>query len=147
MDELDLVSIFIHKFSANLLQIVLSFFFGEEMAIQKFLKLDQTEIDISNDIFFHIPVVFSKWNEYSMKIYFNSMITYFTENNIYITFLKHTVVINKTIIIINYIAYLWTNSMHSSICIALDLFDDRSYHNRINIIQHKHESSITDQYK
>lgn len=59
MDELDLVSIFIHKFSANLLQIVLSFF-GEEMAIQKFLKLDQTEIDISNDIFFHIPVVFSK---------------------------------------------------------------------------------------
>lgn len=22
--------------------------------------------------------------------------------------------------------------MHSSICIALDLFDDRSYHNRIN---------------
>lgn len=103
------------------------------MAIQKFLKLDQTEIDISNDIFFHIPVVFSKWNEYSMKIYFNSMITYFTENNIYITFLKHTVVINKTIIIINYIAYLWTNSMHSSICIALDLFDDRSYHNRINI--------------
>lgn len=37
--------------------------------------------------------------------------------------------------------------MHSSICIALDLFDDRSYHNRINIIQHKHESSITDQYK
>lgn len=76
------------------------------MAVQKFLKLDQTEIDISNDIFFHIPVVFSKWNEYSMKIYFNSMITYFTENNIYITFLKHTVVINKTIIIINYIAYL-----------------------------------------
>lgn len=59
MDELDLVSIFIHKFSANLLQIVLSFF-GEEMAIQKFLKMDQTEIDISNDIFFHIPVVFSK---------------------------------------------------------------------------------------
>lgn len=58
MDELDLVSIFIHKFSANLLQIVL--FFGEEMAIKKFLKLDQTEIDISNDIFFHIPVVFSK---------------------------------------------------------------------------------------
>lgn len=41
--------------------------------------------------------------------------------------------------------------MHSSICIALDLFDDRSYmyHDRINIIQHKlkHESSITDQYK
>lgn len=37
--------------------------------------------------------------------------------------------------------------MHSSICIALDLLDDRSYHNRINIIQHKHESSITDQYK
>lgn len=39
--------------------------------------------------------------------------------------------------------------MHSSICIALDLFDDRSYHNRINIIQHKlkHESNITDQYK
>lgn len=59
MDELDLVSIFIHKFSANLLQIVL-FFFGEEMAIKKFLILDQTEIDISNDIFFHIPVVFSK---------------------------------------------------------------------------------------
>lgn len=59
MDELDLVSIFIHKFSANLLQIVF-FLGGEEMAIQKFLKLDQTEIDISNDIFFHIPVVFSK---------------------------------------------------------------------------------------
>lgn len=37
--------------------------------------------------------------------------------------------------------------MHSSICIALNLFDDRSYHNRINIIQHKHEPSITDQYK
>lgn len=39
--------------------------------------------------------------------------------------------------------------MHSSICIALDLFDDRSYHNRINIIQHKlkDESTITDQYK
>lgn len=45
MDELDLVSIFINKFSANLLQIVF-FFWGEEMAIQKFLKLDQTEIDI-----------------------------------------------------------------------------------------------------
>lgn len=62
------------------------------------------------------------------------MIIYFIENNIYIIFLKYIVVINKIIIIINYIVYFWINSMYSSICIVFDLFDDRFYYNRINII-------------